>query len=53
LEVVGDEGVEFVLGFQAAFDEVRARALPGGSVGDADDPVDPLAVQDPFAFGDV
>lgn len=52
MEVVGDEGVELALGFQSALDKVGAAAFGGVPVGDADDPVDPLAVQDALALGD-
>jgi hypothetical protein len=38
--------------FEFAFDEIRASAAIGGNVGDANDPVDPLTVQDPLAAAD-
>ncbi len=57
-EVVGDECLERCVGagaflLELTLDEVRAcRPGAGGSVGDADDAVDALAVEDAFAGGD-
>jgi hypothetical protein len=49
-DVVGDEGLEGLVAvfFEAAFDEERAATAYGG-VGDTDDAVDALSVEDPFA----
>lgn len=49
--VVVDEGVVAVV-LELAFDKERPAVTGGGVVGDADDSVDPLAVQDPLTFGD-
>src|SRR5439155_23826227 len=47
--VVGDERLEFGLRGQLALDEEAARAGLRGRVGDADDAVDALAVDDALA----
>lgn len=51
-EVVGDEGVAFVLGLEASLDEIRASLACRGTVGDANHAVDAPAVQDAFAGRD-
>jgi hypothetical protein len=50
-QVVGDKCVEFALCLEPSFDEVGASVGLGRTVGDSNDAVDALAIEDAFSGG--